>query len=114
VVESYENRMQRSGAEALRAAGRFFKRDDDVHTTLRRVTGRLDELGIPHAVEGGMALVAVRHARGELELDQVLEGEEAHAVDGDSNGRRLGARVLPCAGELAPPWTRGDGTAPAP
>ena len=50
-------------------------RDDDVHTTLRRVTARLDELGIPYAVAGGMALVAHGYDRTTVDVDVLLSAE---------------------------------------
>jgi hypothetical protein len=78
MVESYEDRMRRGGDAALRAAGRFFMRDDDVHRSLRRIAGRLEELGIPHAVAGGMALVAHGYDRTTVDVD-VLVGADALA-----------------------------------
>ena len=57
-MENFEDRMARGGTSAVQEAGRFFVRRDCVHESLRRITGRLAELGVPHAVAGGMALVA--------------------------------------------------------
>ena len=37
---------------------RFFMQDDPVHQSLRKIAGKLDELGIAYAVAGGMALSA--------------------------------------------------------
>ena len=87
VVESYEDRMQRGGAEALRAAGRFFMRTDDVHTTLRRLTARLDQLGSPYAVAGGMALVAHGYDRTTVDVDVLLAPDSLPRVHAELEGR---------------------------
>jgi hypothetical protein len=79
--------MQRGGAKALRAAGRFFMRDDDVHTTLRNLTGRLDELGIPYAVAGGMALVAHGYDRTTVDVDVLLSADLLPRVHAELEGR---------------------------
>ena len=50
--------MRRGGSLAIQNAGRFFMREDAVHQSLRKISSRLSELGIPHAIGGGMALVA--------------------------------------------------------
>lgn len=86
VVESFEDRMRRGGGEALRAAGEFFMGTDDVHQSLRRIASRLDQIGIPYAVGGGMALVAHGYARTTVDVDVLLPAgtlERVHsALDG--------------------------------
>jgi hypothetical protein len=46
----------RSSDEILQLASDFFMKKDDVHLTMRRVTERLREENIPHAIIGGMAI----------------------------------------------------------
>ena len=87
VVESYEDRIRRGGAEALRAAARFFMCTDDVHTTLRRFTAKLDELGIPYAVADGMALVAHGYRRTTVEVDVLLSPDSLPHVHAELEGR---------------------------
>lgn len=78
--------MRDGGRAALEQVSRFFMRDDPVHESLRRITGKLEQLSIPYAVVGGMALVA--HGYGRTTEDVVLlvtpEGlEEVHkSLDG--------------------------------
>jgi len=64
-------------------AERFFMRTDPVHQTLRKITSRLDELGISYAVVGGMALVAHGYDRTTTDVDILLTAqglEQAHAA----------------------------------
>jgi hypothetical protein len=65
----FEDKMRRGGDAAVQEAARFFMRQDPVHQTLREITRRLSELGIPHAVAGGMALVAHGYDRTTVDVD---------------------------------------------
>jgi len=81
MVEDYEARMRRGGGDAVHEASRFFGRDDAVHRALRKVTKRLEALGIPHAVVGGMALVAHGYDRTTVDVDVLVTAQglaEAH------------------------------------
>lgn len=82
----FDERMRRGGGEAVREATRFFMRDDPVHRSLRSIAQRLDALGIPYAVGGGMALVAHGYDRTTVDVDVLLTPaglEAAHrALDG--------------------------------
>ncbi|MDP7348945.1 MAG: hypothetical protein QF735_11955 [Phycisphaeraceae bacterium] len=69
---NFEEQMSRGGAQALEQAGRFFMRDDPVHDTLRRITGKLDELSIAYAVVDGMALVAHGYDRTTMDVDILI------------------------------------------
>jgi hypothetical protein len=53
---TYEQLLDRSFDWALREGSMHFEKESAVHKTLRRITRKLDELGIPYAVVGGMAL----------------------------------------------------------
>lgn len=59
----------------MRQLGRFFMGDDPVHLTLRRIAGKLDELGVAYAVAGGMALNAHGHRRATLDVDVLVTPE---------------------------------------
>ena len=50
-------------------------RDDPVHQTLRRITSKLEELAIPYAVVGGMALVAHGYDRTTTDVNILLTQE---------------------------------------
>jgi hypothetical protein len=53
---TYEERLQRDFEWALREGSMHFEEESAVQKTLRQIAKRLDELGVPYAVVGGMAL----------------------------------------------------------
>lgn len=57
-MEAYEETTRRGGSAAIREASRFFTQTDAVYNSLQSITERLASLNVPHAVVGGMALVA--------------------------------------------------------
>src|SRR5690606_33066222 len=66
---------RRGGSAALAEAEAFFMRTDKVHTTLRKIAAKLDELGLPYAVAGGMALVAHGYDRTTVDVDILVNRE---------------------------------------
>jgi len=60
---------------SLEQLGRFFMGTSDVHVALARVTKRLEELGIPYAVCGGMALNAHGYRRATTDVDVLVTAE---------------------------------------
>jgi len=62
-MEPFETIVRRGGSAAVQEASLFFMQADSVHESLREITGRLRQLGIPYAVMGGMALVAHGYRR---------------------------------------------------
>ncbi|HJT78507.1 MAG TPA: hypothetical protein VJ739_14985 [Gemmataceae bacterium] len=52
----YEQQLSGDMGWALREGSMHFEEQSAVHKTLRRITRRLDELGIPYALAGAMAL----------------------------------------------------------
>ncbi|MCA8974339.1 MAG: hypothetical protein KDC98_06430 [Planctomycetes bacterium] len=59
----------------LEQLGRFFMGTSDVHQALRRLCGKLDELGIPYAICGGLAVNAHGHLRATTDVDVLLDPE---------------------------------------
>ena len=55
---TYESLLDADLNFALREGSMHFEENNAVHRTLRKVTSRLNELGIPYAVVGGMAMFA--------------------------------------------------------
>ncbi len=53
---SYRQRLDENGGWALTEGEKFFDEKSEVHKTLRRICKRLNELEVPYAVAGGMAL----------------------------------------------------------
>jgi hypothetical protein len=56
IVPAYEKRLDRDGRWALSEGSRHFEEKGAVQDALHRIARRLEELGIPYAVSGGMAL----------------------------------------------------------
>jgi hypothetical protein len=79
-VEPLEDRMRRGGSAALEEVGRFFMKEGSVFESLRRITGKLEELGIPYAVAGGMALVAHGYNRSTTDVDILVTREGCKAI----------------------------------
>lgn len=55
-------------------------KEDAVHKTLRAIALRLDELEIPYAIVGGMALVAHGYERTTVDVDILLTSEGSRRV----------------------------------
>ncbi len=55
-METYEQRLDRNLEWALQEGSMHFEQGNAVHKALRKITRRLDELGIPYAVVGAMAM----------------------------------------------------------
>jgi hypothetical protein len=52
---TYEQLLDRDFRWALEEGSRHFEKESAVHRTLRKITRKLDELGVPYAVAEGMA-----------------------------------------------------------
>jgi hypothetical protein len=82
----YEKLLDRDLDWALREGSMHFEEKNAVHNTLRKITRRLEELGIPYALAGGMAMFFHGYRRftedvdllvtpaGLREVHRVLEG----------------------------------------
>jgi hypothetical protein len=55
-VVPYETRLNRDRRWALREGSMHFEKESAVFRTMQMITKRLDQLGIPYAVVGGMAM----------------------------------------------------------
>ncbi len=85
-MEPFEQKMARGGTQAIREVSRFFMRDDAVHRALRNITSRLEELGVPYAVAGGMALVAHGYDRTTVDVDLLVSEEGLKVVHRELDG----------------------------
>ena len=72
---TYAETVRSGGRAALQAAESFLMRSGPVYETLRRITDRLSELGIPYSVAGGMALVAHGHNRTTVDVGILVTAE---------------------------------------
>lgn len=73
--------------EELRETGKFFMKTDEVHDTLRRVTRRLQEMGIDYALIGGMALFAHGYRRYTTDVDLLITPAGLDAIHKELVGR---------------------------
>ena len=80
MTEGYEERMRRGGDDAVREASRFLYGEGPVHQALKKIAGRLEALGIPYAVAGGMALVAHGYDRTTDDVDIVVTPEGLEGI----------------------------------
>jgi hypothetical protein len=84
--EPFEHMMRRGGSAAVQEAELFFMKEDRVFRSLRRIVQHLQELKIPYAVVGGMALVAHGYDRTTTDVDILVTSqglEQTHrALDG--------------------------------
>jgi hypothetical protein len=83
---TYDEVARRGGDAAMRQLGRFFMGDDPVHVTLHRFAGRLEELQVPYAVAGGMALNAHGFRRATLDVDVLVTPQGMQRIHQELEG----------------------------
>jgi hypothetical protein len=74
-TQAFEYRMRQGGDAAIQQASLFFMKNDPVHHSLREIARRLEQLKIPYAIVGGMALVAHGYDRTTVDVDILLTAE---------------------------------------
>jgi len=72
---TYEQRLNANLDWALREGSMHFEKESAVHKTLRKITRRLEELGIPYAVVGGMAMFFHGYRRFTEDVDLLVTRE---------------------------------------
>jgi hypothetical protein len=72
---AFEDKVRKGGSQAIAEAERFFMKEDEVYKTLRAITTKLNELKIPYAVVGGMALIAHGYRRTTEDVDVLVTPE---------------------------------------
>jgi hypothetical protein len=91
----YEQRLSRDIDWALQEGSTHFEQESAVHQALRKVTHRLQELGIPYALAGGMAMFLHGYRHFTEDVGLLVTREGLAAVHERLEG--LGY-VPPCAG----------------
>src|SRR5437588_5301480 len=79
---SYEQQLDRNLDWALSEGSMHFEEKNAVHKTLRKIVKRLEDLGIPYAVVGGMAMFFHGYRRFTEDVDILVSREglqEIHA-----------------------------------
>ena len=79
-VLAYERRLDRDGRWALSEGSRHFEEKSAVQDTLHRITRRLEDLGIPYAVAGGMALFKHGFRRFTEDVDLLVTRDGLKAI----------------------------------
>ena len=80
VVIPYEQQLRRDFAWALREGSMFFEEEGAVQRTLRRITQRLDDLGIQYAVVGGLALFFHGYQRFTTDVDILVTKDDLKLI----------------------------------
>lgn len=78
---------ERRGLANLAEAGRFFMGEADVQHAMRDLVTALDELGIPYAIAGAMAVNLHGHRRETADVDVLLTAEGLRAFKEHRLGR---------------------------
>ena len=79
-VRSYESRLDADLRWALDEGSLFFEGKGSVHEALRKVTRRLDELGIPYALVGGMAMFFHGYRRFTEDVDLLVTNADLNTI----------------------------------
>jgi hypothetical protein len=81
-----EDEYRRKGDAAIRECERYFMKEAQVHHALRAITNKLEKLGIPYAVAGGMALAAHGFERVTVDVDILVTPEGLRAIHSALDG----------------------------
>lgn len=84
---TYEQRMSQNPRWALSESSVFFEDKGAVQQTMRRIAKRLDELGVPYAIVGGMALFQHGFRRYTEDVDILVTKESLPIIHGNLSGR---------------------------
>jgi hypothetical protein len=74
-MRTYEQQLDRDLQWALKEGGMHFEKESAVHKALRKITQRLDALGIPYVVVGGMAMFFHGYRRFTEDVDLLVTRE---------------------------------------
>ncbi len=85
-MEAYEETIRRGGDGAIREASRFFMGTDAIHRSLHAIARHLEDMGIPYAVVGGMALVAHGYARTTEDVDVLVTPDGLESIQKNLTG----------------------------
>jgi hypothetical protein len=80
LVVPYEKRLASDARWALSEGSRFFEGKSAVQEALRKITARLDELGIPYAIADGMALFNHGYRRFTEDVDILVTRQGLTAI----------------------------------
>ena len=84
---TYEQLLDADLGWALSEGGRFFEGRGSVQEALRKIARRLDELGVPYAVAGGMALFLHGYRRFTEDIDLLVTPDDLKRIHAALRGR---------------------------
>ena len=84
---TYEEQLSGDHQLALHEGSMHFERESSVHKTLERICAKLDELGIPYSIAGGMALFFHGYRRFTEDIDLVVAPEGLAEIHRQLDGR---------------------------
>jgi hypothetical protein len=79
-VLSYEERLRADREWGMDEGDRHFRHESGVFKAMRKIARRLDDLGIPYAVAGGMALDAHQFRRLTIDVDILVTREDLRTI----------------------------------
>ena len=82
----YEERLNKDWDLALSEGSQFFEDKGAVQKALKRISARLQDLGIPYAVAGGMALYRHGHRRFTEDVDLLVNRESLPVIHEELEG----------------------------
>ncbi len=86
LVVTYEKRLASDARWALSEGSKFFEEKGAVQEALGKIAARLDELGIPYAVAGGMALFSHGYRRFTEDVDILVTRQGLSAIHAKLEG----------------------------
>lgn len=86
-VIPYEQRLNQDRRWALLEGSMHFEKESSVFNTMRAITKRLGEMGIPYAVVGGMAMFLHGYRRFTEVVDILVTKESLKAIHDNLEGR---------------------------
>ena len=86
-IANYEKRLNQDSRWAMSEGSRHFDEKSDVHTSLHRICKRLNDLGIPYAVAGGMALFQHGFRRFTEDVDILVTKQDLKRIHESLSGR---------------------------
>jgi hypothetical protein len=79
-VLDYEARLNQDRRWALREGSMHFEKESKVHESLVRIAKRLDDLGIPYALAGGMAMFLHGYRRFTEDIDLLVTRDSLKTI----------------------------------
>jgi len=86
-IAAYEQLLDQNPRWALREGSMHFEKESAVHKALERIVQRLNELGIPYAIAGGMALFFHGYRRFTEDVDVLVTPEGLAEIHRRLEGR---------------------------